>query len=100
MEVWHDPGQSAYDGWTNIYVSVTTTNYQDILDYINSVMKIEKMKQTLFTDQEVDGMRLIDFEANNSDIVVKSGDFYIAYSITNYLNTYYIHIRIWTLTFV
>jgi len=100
MEVWHDPGQSPYEGWTNIYTTVTVTNHQDILDYINSVMKVEKMEQTSFMDQEISGMRIFDFESDNSSIVVKSGDFYIAYSITNYLDTYYIHIRIWTLTFV
>jgi len=100
MEVWHDPKESAYDGWTNIYVSVTVTNHQDILDYVDSVMKIEMMKQTFFSDQVVNGTRIFSLEANNSDIVVHSGDHYIAYSISNYLDTYFIHIRIWTMTFV
>jgi len=100
MEVWHDPGQSVYEGWTNIYLTVTVTNHQDILDYISSVMKIQGMSQTSFLDQETNGMRIFDFESDNSSIVVKSGDNYIAYSITSYLDTYYIHIRLWTLTFV
>jgi len=100
MEVWHDPGQSVYAGWTNIYVSVTATNHQDILDYINSVMKIEQMKQTEFSDQEVSGMRVFSFKADNSDIVVRSGDNYIAYEIFNYLDTYFIRIRLWTMIFV
>ena len=101
MQVWHDPKQSVYDGWTNIYFSVTVPNHQDILDYVNSVMKVELMTQTAFVDQTISGESVFSFEANNSGVVVKSGDCYIAYSISN-LNdtTYYVRIRLWVEIFV
>jgi len=101
MEVWHDPQQSIYNGWTNIYFSVTVADHQDILNYVNFVMKIELMKQTSFMDQVISGMSVFSFEANNSDIVVNSGDCYIAYSMSN-LNdtTYYVRIRLWSTIFV
>jgi len=101
MEVWHDPQVSVYEGWTNIYVSVTTTNHQDILDYVNSVMKIEKMKQNEFIDQDYSGVNMFSFKGDNSDIVVKSGDNYISYEVGGFLNnTYLIHIRLMFLYFV
>ena len=101
MEVWHDPQVSVYEGWTNIYVSVTTTNHQDILDYVNSVMKIEKMKQNEFVDQNYSGVNMFSFKGDNSDIVVKSGDNYISYEVGGLLNnTYLIHIRLMFLYFV
>ena len=101
MQVWHDPGQTVYDGWTNIYFSVTVPNHQDILDYVNSVMKVELMKQTAFVDQTINGTSVFSVETNNSDVVVKSGDCYIAYSMSNTDDsTYWVRIRLWSTIFV
>ena len=92
MEVWHDWLSSEYDGWTNIYTTVSGVTHQDILDYVNLVMTIENMKQTSFIDQEANGARFFSLKADNS----RPSGSYIAYEITNFANdVYLIHIRLW-----
>lgn len=100
MEVWHNPEQAAYEGWTSLNLSVDGATHQDVLNYIASVMTVNGMTQTSFTDQDIDGTTLLMFEGDNSSIVVNSGDYWVAYKISLYNSTLSINIRIWRTIFV
>jgi len=100
MEVWHNPEQVEFGGWTDLTVSIAGADHQDILNYIASVMTIGGMTQNSFSDQEVGGQTFLMFEADNSSIVVNSGDDWVYYKVSFYNNTLTINIHLWYTFFV